>query len=201
MRPSNMKQTLAFIVALVFSINLQANETLEQYFLFNGYNLEETELSSIIKQLGDAPIHKEGDAHDSYTGICYQDPNANVTVYFESGEMGGGKTLLSYKVTQGMNSDFPCYKLPTDMHLNYSIGNLKLGSRLETTIQSLPKKTYSREDLLFWYINKIPFTNEDILRTGVENMKYAFWNQTVTIELFSEEKIISGYRVYKVTSW
>jgi len=196
-----MKIITALISTLLsFNIAL-AGENLEQYFNLMGFTLEESKISDVLKMMGDTVVHKEGDAANSYTGVCYFYPKNNVTVYFESGEMGGGETILSYKVIQSHESKYPCETIKTAPSKYFEIGNLKLGKDLKDTIDSLPPNVDSRKNLIFSYHTKIPFSKEDIARTKVEDMEYAFWDQSVTIQLFSEQNIVTGYSISKITSW
>jgi len=174
---------------------------LDSYFVFMGFELEETELAEIQEVLGIAPTHQEGDAAYSYTAICYRVPGGNVTVYFESGEMGGGRRLLSYRIVEEEKSDFKCGNTQKKRINEYKIGALEIGKGIENTIASLPSEIESRDGNDFYYYKKIPFTEEEIKRLEVKNMKYAFWDQSITIQLFSTGDAVSGYRVTKITSW
>ena len=115
--------------------------------------------------------------------------------------MGGGEVLLSYKVMKNFESKYPCKTIQAGPNTSFGIGKLKLGNDLERTISSLPQDIDSRDKLVFSYYTKIPFSKEDIVRTKVKDMKYAFWDQSVSIRLFPENNTVTGYSITKVTSW
>jgi hypothetical protein len=196
-----MRSFLLGIVVVILAAPALAADDLEHYFRFMGFQLEKTELSEIRKELGDAPIHQEGDAANSYTAICYRIPQKNITVYFESGEMGGSRTLLGYRVVKEAKPDFPCGHSRKEIIENYNIGALVIGNNFDKTIGLLPSGVKAQEGYSFIYLTKIPFTNEEIKRLDVRDMKYAYWDQSVTIVLYPRESTLSGYRVTKVTSW
>lgn len=135
-----------------------------------GFKLGESKISDVLEKLGDTVIHKEGDASTSYTGVCYFYPVKNVTVYFESGEMGGGETLLCYKVMQDFDSKYPCKEIMELPKESFQIGDLNIGDDLETAISALPKNISSRDGMAFDYYDRIPFTKEEIERLKVKDM-------------------------------
>ena len=196
-----MRISLFKLAIILTPTSALGSENLDHYFSFMGFHLEKTELSEIREVLGDAPTHQEGDAANSYTAICYRILNSNITIYFESGEMGGGKRLISYRVNEEEKPDFPCGQTDDKRINKYSTGALKIGSNTEKTIESLPSGIESRDGNFFFYYTKIPFTEEEIEKFDVQDMKYAFWDQGVTIQLFIGKNTINGYRVTKVTSW
>jgi hypothetical protein len=196
-----MKTIITVILILGFFNISFAGEKLDQYFTFMGFKLEESKISDVLKKLGNTVIHKKGDASESYTGICYFIPDKNVTIFFESGEMGGGETLLGYKVIQDFETKYPCREITELPKESLQIGDLNIGDNLETAISLLPKNISSRDDSTFSYYDKIPFTKEQIKKLQVEDMAYAFWDQRVTIQIFTRDNKVTGYSVYKVTSW
>jgi len=196
-----MKILIALISTLLCFNIAFAGESLDQYFNFMGFTLEESKIADVLQKMGDTVVHKEGDAANSYTGVCYFYPKDKVTVYFESGEMGGGETILSYKVIQNYDSKYPCKAIDTALPKSFGMGNLKLGKDIKHTIDSLPPNIEYRKNLTFSYYNKNPFSKEDIDRTKVKDMQYAFWDQSVTIQLFSKQDIVTGYSITKITSW
>jgi hypothetical protein len=115
--------------------------------------------------------------------------------------MGGGKTLLGYRVVKEAKPDFPCGQSKKEIIENYSIGALVIGNNFDKTIGLLPNGVKTREGHSFVYLTKIPFTDEEIKRLDVRDMKYAYWDQSVAIVLYPRENALNGYRVTKVTSW
>ena len=196
-----MKTFFTCILILIFFNASFSEEKLDQYFTFMGFTLEESKISDVVDKLGDTVIHKEGDAAESYTGVCYYSSENDVTILFESGEMGGGVTLLGYKVVQGQGSKYPCREIGGLSKESFNIGSLSIDEHLEDAIKSLPQNIESRDGLTFFYMDKIPFTKEEIDKLHVQDMEYAFWFQGVTIEIFANKNKVSGYSIYKVTSW
>lgn len=82
-----MRYQVLILTVIIMPVLAAEKDNLESYFLFMGFELEETELAGIQEVLGAVPTHHEGDAAYSYTAICYRVSRDNVTVYFESGEM------------------------------------------------------------------------------------------------------------------
>lgn len=196
-----MRPQFLTLALLIMPIIAAGSENLESYFRFMGFELEKDDLTGIQKILGTAPTHQEGDAANSYTAICYRVAGENLTVYFESGEMGGGSILLGYRVIAEDSPDFRCGSTDSRKINEYKIGVLEIGAEIEDIIESLPGEIESRDGNNIYYYKKVPFTDEEIERLEVKNMKYAFWDQSVTIQLFSAGNLVSGYRVVKVTSW
>ena len=196
-----MHRIFLALALITISVPALAVESLDHYFSFMGFKLEEVELSEIESKLGNALTHQKGDAAYSYTAICYRIPKNRVTVYFESGEMGGGRTLLSYRVVEEADPDFTCGQSNSEVLENYNTGVLAIGNDIDKTIGLLPGGIESREGLLFLYHTKIPFTEAQIKKFEVQDMNYAYWDQSVTIELFPINNSINGFRVTKVTSW
>lgn len=195
-------QTIFTVLLILGTFNVSfAKEGLDQYFSFMGFTLEDSTISDVIEKLGATVIHKEGDAADSYTGVCYYSPENRVTLFFESGEMGGGVTLLGYKIIQNFESKYPCREVSGISKESLKLGNLRIGENLETAIKSLPPNIKSRDNLAFFYHKRIPFTKEEIRKLKVKDLAYAFWDQSVTIQIFSSKNQVTGYSVYKVTSW
>ena len=198
-----MKSTLLQILILILSTQAIASESLEHYFSYMGFKLEETEFSKIKNILGDAKTHQEGDAADFYSAICYRLPSKKITVYFESGEMGGGTTLLGYRVEKEEKTDFLCASSENKLIENYNIGSLLIGENFNKTITAIPNGYEPNENGVFFYSSKIPFTKDEIIKNKVkdEDLKYAYWGQNVTIELTSKNNTVTGFKVFKVTSW
>jgi len=98
------------LIALVFSIsNAYAGDVYESYTSLLGFKLEKTNLHKIINKLGHTTIRHTGDAANSYYGICYVSKENNISVYFESGEMGGNEhTLLSFRVKNKVEKAHEC---------------------------------------------------------------------------------------------
>ena len=94
-----MKLIVSLILLYLISSASFASDNHEQYLTLLGFKLESANLLKIRDKLGNAPIHHSGDAGNSYYGLCYLLPKDNVTVIFESGEMGGkNHDLLSFVV-------------------------------------------------------------------------------------------------------
>ncbi|MFT3929243.1 MAG: hypothetical protein QM709_02995 [Spongiibacteraceae bacterium] len=195
-----MKSAIISLI-LIFSISSFAEEDINSYLTFNGFQLEKTTIQDVLKSYGVTEIHQEGDAGDSYTAICYHYPKQNVTVYFESGEMGGGETLLSYKFTAGLEHKFPCGNVNEAGSAGLKLASLKIGMKTESALSSLPKNPHTKEGLTFTYWNKIPFTQEEIVSNKVKDMQYAFWDEIITIEIHDEKGLVNGFSVSKATSW
>ncbi|MES9855410.1 MAG: hypothetical protein ABW166_02235 [Sedimenticola sp.] len=197
-----MKRVISLLVLFSFTGPVLADSTIDDYFYLLGFKLEESTIQNVIDSLGEAGIHREGDAASSYTGVCYQNSKLETTVYFESGEMGGTyKRLLSFQVHSKPVRDYPCGVLTDEMAKKLSIGNLKLGSEIDKVVSSLPQNTYAKDNLTFSYLKKIPFTEEEIEKFEVKRKEYAFWDQFSQIDIFTENTKVSGYSVSKVTSW
>lgn len=195
-----MKSAIISLI-LIFSMSSFAEESINSYLAFSGFELGKTTIHDVLKLYGAAEIYQEGDAGDSYTAICYHYPKQNVTVYFESGEMGGGEALLSYKFVTGLEHKFPCGNINEEDGASLKLASLKIGMKTESALSSLPKNTHAKERLTFTYWKKIPFTQEEIVRNKVKDMQYAFWDEIIAIEIHDENGLVNGFSVSKVTSW
>lgn len=176
--------------------------SLSDYFKFMGFELEETELATITNILGSAQINQSGDGADSYAAVCYRVPGKNITIYFESGEMGGGTTLLSYRVKTEATSEFPCGTSISKLLSQYNIGVLVLGERMDKVFAGLPKNPELKLGNRIVYSVSIPLTEEEVMKFGMskEDFGHVFRDTQVTINLSSENAVLTGFSVYKVTT-
>ncbi len=196
-----MRRLISIVALACIPVAACAANNLSSYFTFMGFTLESTELSEIQEAMGVAPIYQRGDAAESYSVICYRLPKDNITVYFESGEMGGGTILLSYRVANESSPDFTCANATNARIRDFNVGALVIGSKTNVVISSLPKGYIADGKLGFSYFTKIQFTKEQIAKYEVEDMQYAFWDQSVNIEIIADGNVLNGFRVSKVTSW
>ena len=66
----------------------------------------------------------------------------------------------------------------------------------------MPKPTVITETgIMYKKFTKKAFSKKDIERTKVKNMKYAFWDVSLYIEVFEKNGLVNGYKVSKLTSW
>ncbi len=196
-----MKLFIVIIIGILTSPFVFSSEDLDQYLFFNGVELEKSKISDVQKRFGSTEVKKEGDAADSYAGICYRLPNKNSTVYFESGEMGGGNIILTFKVLLEDESKFLCKEIEGVGVLELKLGTLSLEMDLSDAIKSLPLNTHTRRGLRFTYWNKIPFTKKQLAETGIEGLESAFWDEYITIDLIGKGNMLTGFQVSKVTVW
>ncbi|GAA6136247.1 hypothetical protein NBRC116188_30380 [Oceaniserpentilla sp. 4NH20-0058] len=196
-----MKLFTVIIIGILTSPFVFSSEELDQYLFFNGVELEKSKISDVQKRFGSTEVKKEGDAADSYTGICYRLTNKNSTVYFESGEMGGGSIILTFKVLLENESKFLCKEIEEGGVLELKLGTLSLGMNLSDAVKSLPINTHSRRGLRFTYWNKRPFTKQQLAETGIEGLKSALWDEYITIDLIGKGNLLTGFQVSKVTVW
>ena len=197
----SMKLFTAILISILTSPSVFSSENLDQYLFFNGVELEKSRISDVQKLFGSTEVKKKGDAADSYTGICYRVPNKNTTVYFESGEMGGGRIILTFKILLEDKSKFLCKEIEGVGVLELKLGTLSLGMDLSDAVKSLPLNTHSRRGLRFTYRDKIPFTKKQLAETGVDGLKSAFWDEYITIDLIGKGNMLTGFQVSKVTVW
>ena len=195
------KSIIMILLLLSISITTYAND---KYYSLLGFELEKTNLFEIQKKLGNVPMKHTGDAGGSYYSICYVSKKANVTVYFESGEMGGDEhTLLGFTVKNSLENHQICGNLDTyKTKNNFNIGEIKLGEEIKNIqkLIPLPMKEISN-GIKYQTSFQTPFTQEDINRTNVKDMNFAFWDTVVTIKIFANNGIINRFSIYKVTSW
>ncbi len=196
-----MKSIYISIVLAFCTMPAFANQNVGKFIKFQTFELEKTELKEIISIVGKTKIHKEGDAGESYTGICYYYPKQNVTVFYESGEMGGSKTLLSYKFFSGQINKFPCATINDKGNEKFTISGLKIGQPLKHALSLLPKDPYSIQGMSYTYWNKIPFTESDFIKTGAKRSDNPAWDEMVTIELYENKGVVSGFGVHRVITW
>ena len=200
-----MRNIITAILTLFYVASVYASDVYDQYLSLLGFKLEETDLVKIRKKLGNAPIKHTGDAGGSYSGLCYVSPKDNVTVYFESGEMGGGNhTLLSFVVKNSLEKLQKCGNLAIHNKGSniFKVGVLELGKDIKHVKLLLPQPVIDTPNgIQHKHFGKIPFTKEDIERTQVQDMEYAFWDVFISIEVFEKNDVVNGYKVSKITSW
>lgn len=196
-----MKYRILQMMFACFTSSVFAGGELSEFTKFGGFELEKTELKEIFSKIGDSPVHKEGDAGESYTGICYFYPAQNITVFYESGEMGGSTTLLSYKFLSGKTTRFPCTTIENGRSQTFTLGGVKIGQTLEAAELLLPLSPYSVQGNVYTYWNRIPFTEKDYLRVGADKSDNLAWDDMVTIEIYTNENIVTGYGVSRVITW
>ena len=198
-----MKLKISIIFFLLIPSVIFASEKYEPYITFLGFKLEKDNLTNIKEKLGEAPINHSGDAGDSYYALCYVLPKHNITIYFESGEMGGhNHDLLSFMVKKSKEDKLQCGALTNISLSDIEVGILKIGKDKNSIKTKLPqpisKKPFGIQHKNF---GKNPFSEEDIKRMQVENMEYAFWDVFTSIEVYEQNGFISGYKVSRVTSY
>ena len=186
-----------FLLTMSFSCSLFAEKSTDSFIRFNGFELEKTQLSDVIDSVGETEIHKDGDAGESYTGICYYYPNEDITIFYESGELGGSKTLLTYKVVKGHKAKFKCLKIHETV-TEFSISGLKIDLTLKDAIDFLPNMPYKVRGLSYIYWNKIPFNKDDYRRLNLKHEGNYVWDELVTIELYENNNLLTGYSVTRV---
>ena len=198
-----MKRIINIIIFSILPAVVIAADKYDPYISLLGYKLEKSNLIEIKKALGEAPINRSGDAGGSYYGVCYLLPRHNITVYFESGEMGGNDhDLLSFVVKETKEEKLKCGVLPDIKPSALKVGVLSLGKDANSVKGKLPgpvKKT--KHGFEHKNFGKRQFTEEDIKMNQVDDMKYAFWDVFTAIEVFTHNGKITGYKVYRVTSW
>jgi len=198
-----MKKTSLILLFLLTPDILLASDRYEQYLALLGFELEKSNLIEIQEMLGQAPINHSGDAGGSYYGLCYVLPKQEITVYFESGEMGGNKhDLLSFAVKSSVENKLKCGELSNTSLKDIKVGILSVGEKIDTIKSKLPQPISKQP---YGYLHKNfgqrPFTQDDIKMTQVEDMKYAFWDVFTSIEVYEKNGLVSGYKVSRVTSW
>lgn len=182
---------------------LVASDKYDQYLTLLGFKLEKANLLNIREKLGEAPINHSGDAGGSYYGLCYVLPKDNVTVYFESGEMGGkSHDLSSFVVRNSIEKKLKCGVLANTNLTEVKVGILEIGKNIESVKIKLPqpisKKSYGLQHKNF---GQRPFSEADIKMTQVEDMNSAFWEVFTLIEVYEQNGLVSGYKVSRLTSW
>ena len=182
---------------MLFSCTLLAKQSTDNFISFNGFELEKTQLVDVIDFIGETDIHKEGDAAESYTGICYYYPNQNITVFYESGELGGSKALLSYKIFEGHKTKFKCLSIK-ETTTEFSISGLKIGLTLEKAINILPNNPHEVRGTSYIYWNKIPFKKGDYEKLNLKPSINYVWDELVTIELYEKNNLIIGFGITRV---
>ncbi len=196
-----MKSRILPTLIACFTSSVFADGELSKFTKFGEFELEKTELREILSKIGDAPVHKEGDAGESYTGICYFYPIQNITAFYESGEMGGSTTLLSYKFLSGKTTRYPCTTIADGGSQTFTLGGFKIGQALKAAESLLPLTPYSVQDNVYTYWNRTPFTEKDYLKVGADQSDNLAWDDMVTIEIYTHENVVTGYGVSRVITW
>lgn len=198
-----MKSIISVILFLLAPSVLFASDKYEQYLSLLGFRLENANLINIREKLGEAPINHSGDAGGSYYGLCYVLPKHNITIYFESGEMGGkSHDLSSFVVRNAVEKKLKCGVLASTNLTEVKVGDLEIGKNIESVKIKLPqpisKKPYGLQHKNF---GQRPFSEADIKMTQVEDMKSALWDVFTSIDVYERNGLVSGYKVSRLTSW
>lgn len=198
-----MKYLVSLLFAYLISGAAVASDEYGEYLTLLGFKLEESNLIDIRNELGNTAIQHSGDAGDAYYGLCYVLPKDNITIIFESGEMGGkNHSLLSFVVKNATEKSKKCGILANTGSKEVKVGILELGKNIESIKSLLPQPV---TDTPFGFEHKNfgqkPFSEEDIKMTQVEDMKSAFWDVFTSIEVYVHNGVINGYKVSRVTSW
>lgn len=136
-------------------INEKLNDKTDLTIL--GFTLEESTISSVMENLGNAKKLHTGDAANSNLSICYVNP-LGVGVRFSSGEMDGGKYISKIDVFSSPVKFDSCSGVPISKIPN-SIGNRKgiiLGIDKKTVlgILGIPSVKYSNDNWEYLYQSK-----------------------------------------------
>jgi hypothetical protein len=191
-------------ILLILCISTQVY-AIDEYTTILGFQLEKNNLLQIQKKLGDAPIKLTGDAGGTTYRLCYISKRNNVTITFMSGELGGDNyELLGFSVMNSIEKSQECgeIKLKDNWAENTNIGVIRLGKNFISVANELPKPIQNIPGgIQYQHIKKIPFTKEQIIKLKVEKLEYAFWSELTTIRVFNKNDTVSGYEVWKVTTW
>ena len=199
---NKMIKRVVFVLALFATTATYADSVYDKHISLMGFKLEETNLYKIREVLGSVPIIHTGDAADSYYGICYTSKPYNITVHFESGEMGGNQhTLLSFVVTNSVDQSNNCGDL-TVKPKALKLGSIMLGKDINSIKGFLPQPLKIIDGgIVHQHISKIPFSKNDISKYQLLDLKNACWYTSIAIEIVGVKNLISSYRVSKITTW
>jgi len=198
-----MKSIVSVILFMMIPSVSFASDKYEQFLTLLGFKLENANLINIREKLGEAPINHSGDAGGSYYGLCYVLPKHNVTVYCGAGEMGGkSHDLSSFVVKNSIERKLKCGVLANTNLAEAKVGILEIGKNIESVKIKLPQpisnKPYGLQHKNF---GQRPFSEADIKMTQVEDMKSAFWDVFTSIDVYTQNGLVSGYKVSRLTSW
>ena len=194
-----------FINVFIILCALTQVHATDEYTTLLGFQLEKNNLHQIQEKLGYTPIRLTGDAGGTIYKLCYISKKNNITINFESGELGGkNHELLGFSVMNSIENSQECreIKLKDNWAKNTNIGVIKLGESFISVVSKLPKPTKRiLGGIEYQHVRKIPFTKEEIIKLKVEKLEYAFYSELTTIKVFNKNNIVSGYEVWKVTTW
>lgn len=193
-----------FSLATVFSPSYADDLSFDKKYLsILGFELERSHLLSIRKKLGEAPIHQSGAGANITSSICYFDETNKATIFFESNPMGGkNMRLMNFTVLAGNPQHNTCGKLQL-AEISLHVGELVLGRDINKVTKSLPQpveyiKGYG---YLHKHFSRIPFSEADIQRLNISDLRTAFWSVSIYIEIFEHQNRVTGFKVTKLTSW
>lgn len=191
------------LLGLLSGAQAIASDTYDPYLSLMDFKLEETNLYKIQEKLGNSSIQQSMAMNGPRYTICYFLNKNNATIFFESGVMGGKQhQLLAYTVKTGIEKADECIPLLSSEN-NIHLGELGLGKEINVVKRLLPQpvEEISGYGYLHKHFYRIPFSKEDIERSGVKDMANAFWSVSIFIEIFESQGKVTGYKVSKQTSW
>lgn len=169
---------------------------------FNGFELEKSTLAQVMAKLGPTTVYKHGQGGEASTGVCYYYPAQNVTVFYESGEMGNQQTLLSYQFHQGKIGHFSCGQIEDQGQTRFSVKGINLGQSIGQATSVLPSKLRKKINAnTYQYWIKRPFTQAQIARMEVRPKFKPQWDDLITVQFYSRHAKVTGMRITRTITW